>query len=204
MHGYSRLGRPSTPSPPSSPRFRHGRSKHSVIGGSAVGGSFGGVGGNGGDAKLQNILERLLYMVVAGVYRRRGVLLFAPLLYISGMLLYMGSLGFDIVVVSDRVSGKAAPMGSVYRSPQVFEKLWPFMEAENNGTSSNAVRTFILMHTYRTCTFYTVFSLDRHMKIFPPSLIICMFCKSCFTESINKSVQRIRFLISFYQFKCFI
>ncbi|KAH7860357.1 hypothetical protein Vadar_012492 [Vaccinium darrowii] len=143
MHGYSRLGRPSTPSPPSSPRFRHGRSKHSVVGGSAVGDSFGGVGGNGGDAKLQNILERLLYMVVAGVYRRRGVLLFAPLLYISGMLLYMGSLGFDIVVVSDRVSGKAAPMGSVYRSPQVFEKLWPFMEAENNGTSSNA-----LMHAW--------------------------------------------------------
>lgn len=93
--------------------------------------------------KLQNFVERLVYMVVAGVYRRRGVLLFAPLLYISGMLLYMGSLGFDMVVVGDRVSGKAAPLGSVYRSPQVFERLWPFMEAENNGSSSNA-----LMHAW--------------------------------------------------------
>ncbi|KAG5544443.1 hypothetical protein RHGRI_017014 [Rhododendron griersonianum] len=141
MHGYSRLGRPSTPSPPSSPRFRHGRSKNAIVGGSAVGGGF--KGGGGGDVKLQNFVERLVYMVVAGVYRRRGVLLFAPLLYISGMLLYMGSLGFDMVVVSDRVSGKAAPLGSVYRSPQVFERLWPFMEAENNGSSSNA-----LMHAW--------------------------------------------------------
>ncbi|XP_058218183.1 O-fucosyltransferase 9 isoform X2 [Rhododendron vialii] len=141
MHGYSRLGRPSTPSPPSSPRFRHGRSKNAIVGGSTVGGSF--KGGGGGDVKLQNFVERLVYMVVAGVYRRRGVLLFAPLLYISGMLLYMGSLGFDMVVVSDRVSGKAAPLGSVYRSPQVFERLWPFMEAENNGSSSNA-----LMHAW--------------------------------------------------------
>lgn len=93
--------------------------------------------------KLQNFVERLVYMVVAGVYRRRGVLLFAPLLYISGMFLYMGSLGFDMVVVSDRVSGKAAPLGSVYRSPQVFGRLWPFMEAENNGSSPNAVRSYM-------------------------------------------------------------
>ncbi|KAE9444916.1 hypothetical protein C3L33_23186, partial [Rhododendron williamsianum] len=143
MHGYSRLGRPSTPSPPSSPRFRHSRSKNAIVGGSTVGGGFKGGGGSGGDVKLQNFVERLVYMVVAGVYRRRGVLLFAPLLYISGMLLYMGSLGFDMVVVSDRVSGKAAPLGSVYRSPQVFERLWPFMEAENNGSSSNA-----LMHVW--------------------------------------------------------
>ncbi|XAR57457.1 hypothetical protein NMG60_11025610 [Bertholletia excelsa] len=138
MHGYSRLGR-STPSPPSSPRFRHGRAKNTAVGGG--GGSFR-PGGDG--AKLQNFVERLVYLIISSVYRRRGVLLFAPLLYISGMLLYMGSMGFDVVVVT-KISGrggKAAPPGSVYRSPQVFEKLWPFMEA-NNGSSSNA-----LMHVW--------------------------------------------------------
>ena len=137
MHGHSRLAR-STPSPPSSPRLRHGRTKTTSV----------------GEAKLQNFVERLVYLVVSAVYRRRGVLLFAPLLYISGMLLYMGSLGFDVVVVS-KVSGgggKVAPPGSVYRSPQVFEKLWPFMEAENNGSSSNAVNyllIFVLFDKFR-------------------------------------------------------
>lgn len=130
MHGHSRLGRSS---PPSSPRFRHARTK-SVGGGGGVG-----VGGT----KLQNILERLLYVLISAMFRRRGVLLFAPLLYISGMLLYMGTLGFDVVVVS-KISGRSvAPLGSVYRSPQVFEKLWRFMEAQNNGSSPNA-----LMHAW--------------------------------------------------------
>ena len=130
MHGYSPLGRPS----PSSPRrLRHGCFKNASVGGV---GSF-----RGGDAKLQRFVERLVYVFISAVYRRRGVLLFAPLLYISGMLLYMGSLGFDVVVVSKVTGGggKPAPPGSVYRSPQVFEKLWPFMEAENNASSSNAV-----------------------------------------------------------------
>ncbi|PSS31823.1 GDP-fucose protein O-fucosyltransferase protein [Actinidia chinensis var. chinensis] len=134
MHGYSPLGRPS----PSSPRrIRHGCFKNASVGGV---GSF-----RGGDAKLQRFVERLVYVFISAVYRRRGVLLFAPLLYISGMLLYMGSLGFDVVVVSKVTGGggKPAPPGSVYRSPQVFEKLWPFMEAENNASSSNT-----LMHVW--------------------------------------------------------
>lgn len=68
----------------------------------------------------------------------------APVVYITGMLvlLYMGSLRLNVVVITGRVSGKAPP-GSVYRSNLVFEKLRPFMEAANNGTSSNA-----LMHVW--------------------------------------------------------
>ena len=68
------------------------------------------------------------------------MLLLAPLLYISGMLLYMGSVSFDVVSLKNGVVvvHKRPPPGSVYRSPQVFEKLWPFMEAESNGTQ-NAV-----------------------------------------------------------------
>lgn len=134
MRGLSRLGSGvSTPSPPSSPRYRR---KNSPVGGG--GGSF--RGGVDGGVKLHNFAEKLGFMLVSAVYRRRGVLLFAPLLYISGMLLYMGTFGFD----GGRGGKEVAPPGSVYRSPQVFEKLWPHMQAENNG-SSNLVNLLIFL-----------------------------------------------------------
>lgn len=69
------------------------------------------------------------------------------------MLMYMGSVGFDVVNLKHSVvgvvvhSGKhrtaAMAPGSVYRSPQVFEKLWPLMEAESNGSRVNAVPFFL-------------------------------------------------------------
>ncbi|XP_062101228.1 O-fucosyltransferase 9 [Humulus lupulus] len=122
MHGYSRLGTArSSGSPPSSPRFRHGRSKS----------------GSGRGSK-QSIVEKVIFILISAVFRRRGVLLLAPLLYISGMLLYMGSVSFDVVSLKNGVVvvHKHPPPGSVYRSPQVFEKLWRFMEAESNGTEN--------------------------------------------------------------------
>lgn len=135
MHGYSRLGSgranagsspvpttSPTPSPPSSPRFRRGRNKNSG-------------GGNRGP-RARRCGEWLAYVFVSAILRRRGILLFAPLVYIVG-LMYMGSLGFEVgplTVVVDR----PPPLGSTYRSPQVFEKLWPFMQIDSNG-SSNAV-----------------------------------------------------------------
>lgn len=121
MHGLSRLGsaRSTTSSPPSSPRFRHGRNKN--IAGSRV--------GSGGGK--QNLVEKLVVVLISAVFKRKGVLLVAPLLYISVMLLYMSSFGFDVVdLKSVVVVRKRAPPGSVYRSPQVFQKLWPFMQAQ--------------------------------------------------------------------------
>ncbi|KAL5559344.1 hypothetical protein UlMin_035555 [Ulmus minor] len=123
MHGYSRLGTArASGSPPSSPRFRHGRGKS---------------GGGGGGGSKQSVVEKVIFLLISAVFRRRGVLLLAPLLYISGMLLYMGSLSFDVVGLKNGVVvvHKRPPPGSVYRSPQVFEKLWPFMQAEN-GTEN--------------------------------------------------------------------
>lgn len=73
-------------------------------------------------------------MFISAVFKRKGVLLLAPLLYITGMLLYMGSFGFEVVNLKHGVVRKRAPPGSMYRSPQVFERLWPFMEAESNGS----------------------------------------------------------------------
>ncbi|XP_071925228.1 O-fucosyltransferase 9-like [Coffea arabica] len=155
MHGLSRLGSgvnstPSTSSsssvsPPSSPRNRRSRNnKNSIItigGGGRDGGSRSFLRGGGfGEMKLQNLVERLGFAVISTVYRRRGVLLLAPLLYISVMLLYMGTVGFDSVVSRNGGNGDDLTRpGSLYRSPQVFEKLWPFMEAESNGSSSNLI-----------------------------------------------------------------
>ncbi|EOY17260.1 O-fucosyltransferase family protein isoform 1 [Theobroma cacao] len=137
MHGLSRLGtgsnRSVSPSPPSSPRFRHGRYKNF----SGAGGSAG--GGRGGK---QSAADKIVFVLISAVFRRKGVLLFAPLVYISGMLLFMGTLGFDVVSLKNAVVvvHRRSPPGSVYRSPQVFQKLWPFMEAESNA-SYNALMT---------------------------------------------------------------
>ena len=92
-------------------------------------------------------LEKLMFGVMSAVFRRRGLLLFAPLLYISGMLLYMGSFNFDAAVsITNGVVfvHKRFPPGSLYRSPQVFHKLWPFMESESSNGSVNAVRNVCL------------------------------------------------------------
>ena len=85
-----------------------------------------------------------MFVFVSAVFRRRGLLLFAPVLYISGMLLYMGSLSFDGGGGGGGGGGaEAQPPGSVYRSPEVFEKLWAFMEGESNR-SHNAVLILLL------------------------------------------------------------
>ncbi|KAK4859816.1 hypothetical protein QYF36_012374 [Acer negundo] len=136
MHGLSRLGTVrsvsatatgASSSPPSSPRLRHGRNKNTGFG----------VGRWG---KQQNLVERLVLVVISVVFKRKGVLLLAPLLYISGMLLYMGSLGFDVVDLKSVVvvHKRTPPPGSLYTSPQLFQKLWPLMEA---NATHNALMT---------------------------------------------------------------
>lgn len=145
MHGLSRLSNGvSSLSPPSSPRHRGSRGKSPSSAGMV--GYGGGVGSfrGGGRAELKNVVERFGCFLISAMYRRRGVLLFAPLLYISGILMYMGTMGFNAV---DNISGRgddAVGPGSVYRSPEVFEKLWPFMEAESNRSSNMVIAGFSL------------------------------------------------------------
>jgi len=96
----------------------------------------GGLGSGGGK------WSKFVYLVMSAIFRRRGLLLFAPLLYIAGMLLYMGSLSFDIVLVSKHHRLPPNPPGSIYRSPQLFHHLWPFMINDSfsaNTTSLNVV-----------------------------------------------------------------
>ncbi|XP_015895500.1 protein ESMERALDA 1 isoform X1 [Ziziphus jujuba] len=131
MHPYNRLPSSghSTPSPPPSPlrspRLRHGRSKA---------GRFNPPG--------RTLLQRLTWHILSVLIRRQGVFLFAPLLYISGMLLYMGSVSFDVVPV---INHRPAP-GSVYRSPQLYAKLRPEMDSDNS--SADAIST-IWKHSYK-------------------------------------------------------
>nr|XP_029118394.1 O-fucosyltransferase 9 isoform X2 [Elaeis guineensis] len=79
-------------------------------------------------------VERLLYAVLATLLRRRGFLLLAPLLYVSAMPVFLGRWNLDSVPVRVRVAvlHRRPPPGAVYRSPRVFERLWPFMQADVN------------------------------------------------------------------------
>ncbi|XP_042481890.1 O-fucosyltransferase 9-like isoform X2 [Macadamia integrifolia] len=141
MHGYSRLGsgRPSLPaspstvtptasaSPPLSPRLRHCRNKNTGFGTRVL-------------KPQESFWGWFAYVFFSTVLRRRGILLFAPFMYILGMLMYMGSLSFEDSTGGLVVDQSPPPPGSTYRSPQVFEKLWPFMQLDGNR-SSNALMT---------------------------------------------------------------
>lgn len=144
MHGQSRLSfgsvASSSPpsSPPPSPRFRPGRSKRLSFSASSVS-SGSSTNPKSSNKKLQT--EHFVYFVLYAVLKRRGVLLFAPLLYISGMLMYMGSLSLEGGSGFGRMSFKQPPPpGSRYRSSEVFENLWPFMQLDQSN-NSNALMT---------------------------------------------------------------
>lgn len=118
----------TTPSPPASPRrsprYRHGRSK--------AAGRFPTV------QPSRTLAHRLSWILLSVLLRRQGIFLFAPLIYISCMLLYMGTVSFDVVPIIQR----KAPPGSVYKSPQVYAKLRPEMDADNS--TADAVSFFVL------------------------------------------------------------
>lgn len=112
----------TTPSPPQSPlrspRLRRGRSKA---------GRYSPV-----QSASRTVAQRLSWIFLSVLLRRQGVFLFAPLIYISGMLLYMGTVSFDVVPV---IKHRPAP-GSVYRSPELYAKLRPEMDADNSSVDA--------------------------------------------------------------------
>lgn len=106
----------STPSPPSSPRLCRSRSKSS------------------GQQPSRTLAHRLSWILLSVLLRRQGILLFAPLIYISCMLFHMRVASFDAAPIIHR---RPAP-GSVYRSPQVYARLRADIDADN--TTADAVR----------------------------------------------------------------
>ncbi|KAK1311437.1 Uncharacterized protein QJS10_CPA08g01113 [Acorus calamus] len=124
-------------SPATSPRHR--RHKHpSAFGGGGGGGGVGGGGGIRGARKSFSSAERFLYCLLLRALKRRGWLLLVPVVYVAGMLFYMGG-RFDGPVRDSVILRRESP-GSAYRSPLVFERLLPYMEG-GHGNSSNALMT---------------------------------------------------------------
>lgn len=148
-------------------------------------------------------MEKLVFLILSAVFRRKGLLLFAPLLYISMMLLYMGSLNFDVSIsnLKTRVVSvnKRAPPGSVYRSPQVFEKLWPFMEAESRNSTTHAVFLCLLFCFYSFSPDFvvgmTVSKLTENvlygdvLSFFPFPLLSTISCH-CLVSMISNEMRR--------------
>ncbi|KAI3951511.1 hypothetical protein MKX01_018627 [Papaver californicum] len=169
MHGFSRLGSGSgrlsgggggsptlvttaTASPPTSPtvspRFRHSSSSKRKFSSVYVSGKS-----SGGPPKLENFIERIVYIFLSAVFRRRGVLLFAPIFYFSGMLMYMDSLSLLPGSRNGGADRSSFPPGSIYRSPQVFEKLWPYMQLDTNHSYNELMSAWRprLHQTWKPC-----------------------------------------------------
>ncbi|KAE9611226.1 hypothetical protein Lal_00012027 [Lupinus albus] len=67
---------------------------------------------------------------ISSIFRRRGFLLLAPLLYILGMFLYISfSFNFHHFLTINNNLHSHHPPGSIYRTPQLFHNLWPFMDS---------------------------------------------------------------------------
>ncbi|KAK1299593.1 Uncharacterized protein QJS10_CPB13g00925 [Acorus calamus] len=134
-------------SPTTSPRHR--RPKHP----SAFGGGGGGGGGGGirGARKSFSSAERFLYCLFLRALKRRGWLLLVPVVYVAGMLFYMG--GRIDGPVRVQVILRREPPGSAYRSPLVFERLLPYMEGGHGNTSNALMTTWHskVGHSWRPC-----------------------------------------------------
>ncbi|XAR63642.1 hypothetical protein NMG60_11023660 [Bertholletia excelsa] len=130
----------NSPSPPASPHRSPTRLRH---------GSRSKVGRFTSGQPPRTLAQQLAWVLLSVFLRRQGIFLFAPLLYISGMLFYMGTVSFDVVPV---IKHRHVP-GSVYRSPQLYAKLRPEMDADKSP--ADAIST-IWKHSkgreWRPCT----------------------------------------------------
>ncbi|KAH0671950.1 hypothetical protein KY284_023037 [Solanum tuberosum] len=149
MHAYNRLPSSghSSPSTPSSPRSRSPRLRSSSNSGGGGGGSGGGrvkpsARFTSGQQPPRTLANRITGAILSVLVRRQGIFLFAPLLYIAGILFYMGTVPFDVVPI---IRHRPAP-GSVYRSPQLYDKLRPEMNSDNS--TADAIST-IWKNSYR-------------------------------------------------------
>lgn len=131
---YSRLGSfggaagaPSPPPPPS-PQRGGGRRTPAKGGSAWVSPAASAAVATWAGVWLGGAARRATRAVLAALLRRQAVFLFAPLLYVAAMLLYMGSLPLDVV---PRIIARPAP-GSVYRSPQLYARLRADMDADNS------------------------------------------------------------------------
>ncbi|XP_078428581.1 protein ESMERALDA 1-like [Wolffia australiana] len=118
--GGSPTGSPPA-SPRRSPRLRHARSQR---------------GGRVAAAQtLRTLPHRIAWALLSLLLRRQAIFLFAPLIYISVMLIYMGSVSLDVV---PRMISRPPP-GSVYRSPQLYQRLRQEMDSDNSSDNTISI-----------------------------------------------------------------
>ncbi|KAH7671148.1 GDP-fucose protein O-fucosyltransferase protein [Dioscorea alata] len=82
--------------------------------------------------------RRLVVTIVSAALRRKGVLLIVPMIYAVATVGLLGLWDLESVRVGVAVFRRSPP-GAVYRSPQVFKKLWASILADVNH--SNALMT---------------------------------------------------------------
>lgn len=178
MHAYTRISgvsagggghsAPSSPrSPLRSPRLRPGRLKSGRFQSPAA-------------SPPRTAVQRAAWSVLSLFLRRQGLFLFAPLIYISGMLLYMGTVSLDVSVLPE-IKARSPP-GSLYRSPKVYEKLRRDMNADNfsDGVSCHWVSFVSLFYDYELClrVGFWIWVQDRFQCLLLSVLIlfVSLFC----------------------------
>lgn len=150
MHAYNRLPSSghSSPSPPASPRrsprYRHVRIKP---------GRFSSPTPSAAASSPRTPSQRIARSVLSLLLRRQGFFLFAPFIYVLCMLFYIGTFSFDIVPFINH----RPPPGSVYKTPHVYAKLKPEMDAD--VSTPDAVRPFFFSFPYILLYFLTSISL---------------------------------------------
>lgn len=118
-NGGSGSASPSPPaSPMRSPRLRHGRPPKG-----------GRLAQQQPWGQMRALPQRIAWALLSLLLRRQAIFLFAPLIYISGMLLYMGTVSLDVV---PRIIMRPPP-GSVYRSPHLYQRLRHEMDSDNSS-----------------------------------------------------------------------
>ncbi|URE48775.1 GDP-fucose protein O-fucosyltransferase [Musa troglodytarum] len=108
-------------------------------------------GGGAGKGGTSPIVGRVVHGAAAAALRWRVALLLVPLVYVALMLVFVGWWNLEAVPVRVGVPvlKRAPPPGSVYRSPQVFQKLWPFMQSEFNHSNA-CVKLMMAWHQKTT------------------------------------------------------
>ncbi|CAM6020396.1 unnamed protein product [Sphagnum balticum] len=140
MHVYARPsgllqnGHGVASSPPGSPSPRIIRNARSSTGGGGHTRSAARMVHTGSGALSQGpprtFLQKLTISLLTFFLRRPGVLLLAPFIYFTGMVLYIGGSSMEL----PRFQPRHIP-GSYYRSDEVFRNLWPAMQRADVSTA---------------------------------------------------------------------
>ena len=82
-----------------------------------------------GQLGARTVEQRLAWVFLSVLLHRQGLFLFAPLIYVFGMLFYMGTVSFDVIPI---IKHRPA-LGFIYRSPELYAMVRPEMDADDSS-----------------------------------------------------------------------